>query len=130
MSKSMIVATALAAVLAVAPEAIACSCARVDRATVLERSAVAFRGRIEASRPSSDGRRVVARVRVTRMIKGEAPPLVTVTSVATPGLCGYPLIVGAELDFAGRFGGGGRLEVNMCGMAPLNPHPWPDPPPK
>lgn len=130
MSKSMIVAVAMAAAFAAAPEAIACSCARVDRATVLDRAEVAFRGEIETSAPSADGRSVVARVRVVRMIKGEAPTFVTVTSVAVPGLCGYPLIVGAELDFAGRIGDDGRLAVNMCGMVPLNPSPRPAPSPK
>lgn len=130
MSKSMIVAAVVAAAFAVAPEALACSCARVDRATVLDRAEVAFRGEIEASGPSADGGSVVARVRVIRMIKGEAPTFVTVTSVAVPGLCGYPLTVGAELDFAGRFGDDGHLAVNMCGMVPLNPHPRPAPPPQ
>ncbi len=130
MSKTMFFAVAFAAALVVAPAAIACSCVRVDRATVLGRAEVAFRGEIETSRPSADGRSIVARVRVVRMIKGEAPSFVTVTSVAVPGLCGYPLIVGAELDFAGRFDGDGHLAVNMCGMVPLNPRPRPGPSPK
>jgi hypothetical protein len=106
--------------------ATACSCVRVDRASVLERSAVAFRGVIVRAARSADGRRVVAQVRVIHRLKGRTAAHVTVTSVTAAGMCGYPLPVGAELDFAGRFDADGELPVGMCDMVPLNPHPWPD----
>lgn len=111
-------------------EASACSCARVGRQAVLDRVPVAFHGVIESARPSSDGRQVVARVRVVRAIKGRVPRVVTVTSVAIPGLCGYPLNPGAALDFAGLPDAAGVLDVNMCTMVPLNPSPRRLPPPR
>lgn len=123
MSRSVIGAAAVAAGLLFAGEAAACSCVRVDRATVIARADVAFQGVILRAHRSADGRRVVAQVRVTRSIKGRLPARVTVTSSAVPGMCGYPLPVGAELDFAGRFDDAGRLGVGMCGMVPLNPRP-------
>lgn len=126
MSRSVVAAAAVVVGLLVAGDASACSCVRVDRATVIAEAKVAFRGVIVDSHHSADGRSVVARVRVLRSIKGRVPRHVTVTSVDVPGLCGYPLRVGAELDFAGRFDAAGRLGVGMCGMVPLNsPSPRP-----
>lgn len=120
MSRSVVAATAVVAGLLVAAEASACSCVRVDRATVIAEAEVAFRGVIVETHRSADGGSVVARVRVLRPIKGRVPRHVVVTSVDVPGLCGYPLRLGAELDFAGRFDADGRLGVGMCGMVPLN----------
>lgn len=112
--------------LVAAGAASACSCVRISREVVLERATVAFRGEIVSSETTRDGRRVVARVRVLEPLKGRVPRMVTVTSTAVPAMCGYPLHLGATLDFAGRLDGRGRMSVGMCGMVPLNPSPWGD----
>ncbi|NLH83041.1 MAG: hypothetical protein GX458_19690 [Phyllobacteriaceae bacterium] len=111
-----------------ADAASACSCVRVDRQTVIDREPIAFRGVVESARPSDDGRRVVASVRVVRTIKGRVPRVVTVTSTTIPGLCGYPLNPGADLVFAGRPNAAGAFDVGMCTMVPLNPSPRRMPP--
>ena len=106
--------------------AFACSCIPVPRAAVIERAAVAFRGVIVSSSVSADGTVASAEVRVVKVIKGAVPATVIVRSAAGRVPCGYPLIVDAELDFAGRLAADGGLPVDMCGMVPLNDHPWPD----
>lgn len=108
--------------------ALACSCARVSREAVIERAEIAFRGEIVSSRLTADGREAVARVRVIETIKGRVPGMVTVRSTAVPAMCGYPLHLGARLDFAGRLDSRGHMGVGMCGMVPLNPSPWGDRP--
>lgn len=126
MMRRAIGAMVLAVGLVASGSALACSCARVSREAVIEAAEVAFRGEIVSSRTSSDGRSVAARVRVVAPIKGRVPSMVTVTSTAVPGMCGYPLHEGATLDFAGRLVGRSRMGVGMCGMVPLNPSPWGD----
>mgnify|MGYP000843926750 FL=1 len=128
MRRGTIGAVALAVGLLASGSVLACSCRPVSREAVIERAEVAFRGEIVASGKTRDGREVVARVRVISPIKGRVPAMVTVTSTAVAGRCGYPLHPGATLDFAGRLDERGRMGVGMCGMVPLNASPWGDQP--
>ncbi len=106
-------------VLATEP-ALACSCVRLSRNQVIERSEVAFTGVVRSVGTTRDIKQMVAVVNVTERIKGRSPKRVIVVTSNIPDLCGYPMQTGRSYGFAGTLEKRGRIGVSMCTMVPMN----------
>jgi hypothetical protein len=104
-----------------AETASACSCVKLNRGQVIEQSEVAFTGTARSTGVTRDGRLMVAVVNVTERIKSRIPKRVSVVTINEPSLCGYPMQVGRNYGFAGRFEKRDRIDVSMCTMVPMNP---------
>ena len=103
-----------------APPALACSCAPMTRDQVIAQAEQAFRGKVQAVSVSHNGKNDGATVVVTSRYKGEIPDRVLVITTREPAMCGYPMTIGKDYDFAGTIDDRGRMQVNMCVMVPLN----------
>jgi hypothetical protein len=111
---------ALLAVIAPAG-ALACSCMPMSREQLVELSEFAFSGRVARTWRSRDGEFLLARVVVTKRIKGKVAERLTVTTSAHPTMCGYALHRGRSYDFAAERAPRGMVSITSCSMILLNP---------
>lgn len=114
-----VVATAIAslALVAVAEQAFACSCAKQTRAQAAAQASIVVTGRVLNVR--RDGANVYARIETAQVLKGAAPPVVEVMTPASSAACGYAFEKGKFQVIAARLSEQ-QFSTNSCLMNAIN----------
>jgi hypothetical protein len=118
-TRSILLAGALIALIGSADAALACKCAVTSRAAAMSSAPVVFEGRVLNIASSGSGQ--VTRLTVVRAIKGVASgATVTVRSITSRGRCGWDFRTAGKTLLVGGQRAGGALSVSRCTMYNLN----------
>jgi hypothetical protein len=94
----------------------ACSCIRIAPEGFRQQAAVIVEGKVIGLKREGDiNGRLIARIAVSKLIKGTAPRTVTVSTRGNSAACGVEFKRGQKGEFL-LARNGGRFETNLCLM--------------
>ncbi|MGL4637061.1 MAG: hypothetical protein ACRCWF_13845 [Beijerinckiaceae bacterium] len=94
----------------------ACSCIRIAPEGFRQQAAVIIEGKVMSVKREGDiNGRVIARIAVSKLVKGQAPRTVTVSTGGNSAMCGVTFSKGQRGEFL-LARENGRLSTNICLM--------------